>query len=437
MHPQRPCSVTKRFRTPATKSTGFPASCLCLVFGVAHFSRFPLPRRPSSSPRPIMASAASPASPGPTTRPTLEPSTTPGYRGLRPFFDARLEIGAAEVATGAADVEVEADVEERCQDVGNIVLMEHINLEVPDLEVARLFYGEGLGLTADPGTTAAQRGGYHVMWYNIGKQQFHIARGPTAQVLPPGSVVGMVMPNVAAMAERLEGVRRLLGDVSLTYARGDTLEVVDPYGNTFVVHASLPHFPGRQGIAYVQLPCFRGTAHRIAAFYAARMGARCRVSTPGLTSSPAGAGAGITRDGGTARGSTSGAPVRAEVLVGPNQRLVFVEQAQLGPLSDQAVASLFGGWHLAMYVADFSTTFRAIHHPNRPPFNEHPYRDKYSTLRDALRNHQFRFQDIIATEPGEGQGEDGVLLYRISHEVRSLHHPLYGRPLYGRETGFA
>ncbi|GIL45417.1 hypothetical protein Vafri_2668 [Volvox africanus] len=317
--------------------------------------------------------------------------------------------------------------------------MEHINLEVPDLEVARLFYGEGLGLTADPGTTGTQRGGYHVMWYNIGKQQFHIARGPAAQVLPPGSVVGLVMPNVGAMAERLEGIRRLLGDVSLTYARGDTLEVVDPYGNTFVVHASLPHFPGRQGIAYVQLPCFRGTAHQIAGFYAARMGARCRVSAPAPTSSPAGSGAeagGTRHDGGGTRGSTSGAPVRAEVVVGPGQRLVFVEQGQLGPRSDKTVASLFGGWHLAMYVADFSTTFRAIHHPDRPPFNEHPYRDTYSNVRDALRNHQFRFQDIISTEQGEGQEEDGVLLYRISHEVRSLHHPLYGRPLYGRETGF-
>ncbi|GLI64203.1 hypothetical protein VaNZ11_007395 [Volvox africanus] len=435
MHSQTPCSVTKRFRTPATTSTGFhtgalPARSLRSVSRIAPLPRFPS-RRPSSWRRYVMASAAFPSPPGPTTRPTLEPSRAPGPRGPPPFFDVRMEIGP--VGAVSTDVEGAEDVEERSQDVGNIVLMEHINLEVPDLEVARLFYGEGLGLTADPGTTGMQRGGYHVVWYNIGKQQFHIARGPAAQVLPPGSVVGLVMPNVGAMAERLEGVRRLLGDVSLTYTRGDTLEVVDPYGNTFVVHASLPHFPGRQGIAYVQLPCFRGTAHGIAGFYAARMGARCRVSTPAPASSLAGSGARATRHGGS---SSSRPPVRAEVVVGAGQRLVFVEQGQLGALSDQAVASLFGGWHLAMYVADYSTTFRAIHHPDRPPFNEHPYGDKYSNVRDALRNHQFRFQDIIGTDQGEGQEQDGVLLYRISHEVRSLHHPLYGRPLYGRETGF-
>ncbi|GLC38576.1 hypothetical protein PLESTM_000749300 [Pleodorina starrii] len=394
----------------------------------------------------------------------------------------RLEVGPVAVAGAAsapappaapgADAGTCTDVyddteqlDEQCQDVGNVVLLEHINLEVPDVEVARLFFGEGLGLSADPSTTAAQRGGLHVMWYNCGKQQFHIARGPGAQRLPPGSVVGLVMRDVGAVAERMEGVRQMLGDVALTYARSDTLEVVDPYGNTYAVHASLPYFPGRQGIAYLQLPCFPGTAAAIAQFYASRMGARCRVSS-GSSSSSSSSSSSTPHDSRSTSTSPSTsssrmAPTRAEVWMGPGQKLVFVEQPQLGPLSEQAVAALFDGWHLAMYVADFSRTFTALHHPNRPPFNQHPYRDKYDNLQDALRNRQFRFQDIVGpaatgdgpsvskagdvpsvsgvSEPGvsgtAGGGE--VLLYRISHEVRSLHHPLYGRPLYGRETGFA
>lgn len=40
-----------------------------------------------------------------------------------------------------------------------------------DKSLAAVFYGEGLGLTADPGSTAAQRGGVGVTWYNIGRQQ--------------------------------------------------------------------------------------------------------------------------------------------------------------------------------------------------------------------------------------------------------------------------
>ena len=43
--------------------------------------------------------------------------------------------------------------------------------QVPDKEQAGIFYGEGLGLSADPGSTAAQRGGVAVTWFNIGRQQ--------------------------------------------------------------------------------------------------------------------------------------------------------------------------------------------------------------------------------------------------------------------------
>lgn len=42
---------------------------------------------------------------------------------------------------------------------------------MPDTEQAGIFYGEGLGLAADPGSTAAQRGGVAVTWFNIGRQQ--------------------------------------------------------------------------------------------------------------------------------------------------------------------------------------------------------------------------------------------------------------------------
>lgn len=89
-------------------------------------------------------------------------------------------------------------------------------------------------------------------------------------------------------------------------------------------------------------------------------------------------------------------------------------------------------------------------------------RDKYHSLSDALGNHQFRFQDITADdldgdgdssangqaagEAGGGAGADGKsgaaaappppLVYRLSHEVRSLHHPLFARALYNRGLGF-
>ena len=36
------------------------------------------------------------------------------------------------------------------EDVGNIVLLEHVNLQIPDQPTAILFYVVGLGFTRDP-----------------------------------------------------------------------------------------------------------------------------------------------------------------------------------------------------------------------------------------------------------------------------------------------
>ena len=56
------------------------------------------------------------------------------------------------------------------EDVGNIVSLEHVNLQVPDQAIAILFYVVGLGLTRDPYLNV----GLGNMWANIGEQQFHL-----------------------------------------------------------------------------------------------------------------------------------------------------------------------------------------------------------------------------------------------------------------------
>ena len=38
----------------------------------------------------------------------------------------------------------------RREDIGNVIALEHINLCVPDQQLATLFYISGLGLTRDP-----------------------------------------------------------------------------------------------------------------------------------------------------------------------------------------------------------------------------------------------------------------------------------------------
>jgi hypothetical protein len=53
--------------------------------------------------------------------------------------------------------------------------------------------------------------GLGVIWYNVGRQELHICKGPEAQLLPQGGAVELVMPGVEALAARLENVQSLLG----------------------------------------------------------------------------------------------------------------------------------------------------------------------------------------------------------------------------------
>ena len=70
-------------------------------------------------------------------------------------------------------------------------------LQVSDKSLAAVFYGEGLGLTADPGSTAAQRGGVGVTWYNIGRQQVSKVVKPLHLVFVPLSAHWSVSVSAA------------------------------------------------------------------------------------------------------------------------------------------------------------------------------------------------------------------------------------------------
>ena len=75
------------------------------------------------------------------------------------------------------------------EDVGNIVLLEHVNVQVPDQALAIAFYIVGLGFTRDPYMNI----GLHNMWANVGEQQFHLPVRPT-QVIH--GHIGLVVPDL-------------------------------------------------------------------------------------------------------------------------------------------------------------------------------------------------------------------------------------------------
>src|SRR6202041_3053098 len=59
------------------------------------------------------------------------------------------------------------------EDLGNIVGLEHVNLQIPDQSLGTAFYISGLGLTRDPYMNT----GLANMWVNVGKSQFHLPTG--------------------------------------------------------------------------------------------------------------------------------------------------------------------------------------------------------------------------------------------------------------------
>jgi hypothetical protein len=260
------------------------------------------------------------------------------------------------------------------EDVGNIVLLEHVNLQVPDQSLAILFYIVGLGLTRDPYFNIGLRN----MWANAGEQQFHLPTRP-AQVIH--GHIGIVVPDLEALEERLKSVQEGLAGTKFSWsAKTDHIAVTCPWGNRFHCYAAGPAFGDMAlGIPYVEFLVEPGRAAGISRFYDRVLGAPSTVESG---------------EQGTL----------ARVKIGRNQSLVFRE-------SEEALPS-YDGHHVAIYVANFSWPYGFL--------------KERGLISEDVRNHQFRFKQVIDPESGSG-------LFLVEHEVRSLHHPMFRRFLVNRD----
>ncbi|MBI3637766.1 MAG: hypothetical protein HY216_16355 [Candidatus Rokubacteria bacterium] len=260
------------------------------------------------------------------------------------------------------------------QDVGNILSLEHCNVRIPDQIAATNFYVSGLGLTRDPYLMV----GTENMWINIGERsQIHMPTG-NPQVFP--GHIGLVTPDLDALAARLASVREKLAGTKFSYERKpDHVVATCPWGNRFWLHAPAPEFGETTlGMPYVEFPVRRGDADGIARFYREIMDAPATVS-----------------------GNGAGAVTR--VQVGWHQTLVFREvEGELTP---------YDGHHVAVYVADFGGSHKRL-------------LDRGLVSQES-NEVQYRFVDIV--DPATGRK-----LFQIEHEVRSASHPMYLRPLVNR-----
>jgi hypothetical protein len=211
------------------------------------------------------------------------------------------------------------------------------------------------------------------MWVNVGRSQFHL---PTSKPEVLRGRVGIVTPGREALLARLARARHALDGTRFAFAEHEGfVEAVSPWGNVIRVHEPQPRFGRmRLGMPYVELDVPGGAAEGIARFYREIMDAPARLE-----------------DG------------AARVDVGPDQVLVYRESEREPPPYD--------GHHIQVYLADFSGPYRRLL--------------ERGLISEESDQHQYRFRDLV--DPASGRR-----LFTLEHEVRSMRHPLFARPLVNR-----
>jgi hypothetical protein len=191
----------------------------------------------------------------------------------------------------------------------------------------------------------------------------------------------MVLPDLDVLEARLTGVAEALKGTLFSFARNsDSVLVTSPWGNRYRCYESKPEFGDmRLGIPYVEFLVPTGAAAGILRFYQSALGAPVRSAED--------------------QEGTFGL-----VQIGRHQSLRFRE-------TNQPIAP-YDGHHVAIYIANFSAPYA--------------YLKSRGLISEDVRNHQFRFKDIV--DP-----QDQNHKFTLEHEVRSLKHPMYHRPFVNRD----
>ena len=254
------------------------------------------------------------------------------------------------------------------EDVGNIVMLEHVNLTVPDQGIAALFYVTGLGFTRDPYIDF----GTLNMWVNLGEQQFHLPRAD-AQVFR--GHIAVVVPDLEGLRKRLKFIGKQMSETRFGWEDKDNhIALTCPYGNQIRAYPPGVFHLMDLGMPYLEMHVAPGSAEPIARFYREVIGCPATVSD-GL----------------------------ARVKMGYNQEMRFAE-------TDVALPH-YDGHHIAVYVSNFS--------------GPHAWLNERGLITEESDQYQYRFQAIVDPESGEPVAE-------IEHEVRSLSHAMYQRNLVNR-----
>jgi len=292
--------------------------------------------------------------------------------------------------------------------LGNVVILEHLNLNIPEgaQHIANAFFFDGLGLTRDPFSFFDTS----IIWVNIGYQQIHLPPQPQGAQKFRGSI-GIVMPPelFSGLAARLEKVKPLLKDTKFDFKvlneQPDlllgskqpvkTIEVTEPFGNRFRIHENTEelNFRGGLGIIYVEVHVPKGSSSDIASIYETHFGT--------LPSTP------INSD------QSNPELHGCRVDVGPRQQFILREVEQMEE---------YDGHHVCFYASNLQKTWNFLNERGLL-FNNYRFSDRCGTFEEAVRFAQLRFKDFRLPS-----GK----IFELEHEIRSIFHPCFMRPLVNR-----
>lgn len=296
-----------------------------------------------------------------------------------------------------------------------LVLLEHLNLNIPDVDLARVFYVKGLGCQEN-----IKQDRTRLLHVNMGLSQMHLPYrfGPvdrrivkTAQVVN-GWIEFGTAENVADLVKRLDSMDALRGKIKITPETDTTTWVQGPFGNLFHI-VKVKSEESRQILAAGTHPC---GSHKMVSLRKV------------VLACPPGSASSIARFYNTYLfcNATMETPTRCVVPFAHNQKLVFEESTKSFPSTayDTLETQKF---HVAIYVDSeekLEQAFRRATKENlvyiNPRFEGGPMEFASSkTEEDVLKTKQFRLKDIPL------EGSTNKMAFQLEHEVRSPQHTAF------------
>ena len=261
-------------------------------------------------------------------------------------------------------------------EVGGILHLDHINLQVSDHDLATIFFIGGLGLTRDPFRRADETN----MGVNIGLQQFHLPRRGATPPFP--GLVGLIVPDLDIIRLRLSRLNKLQKFKDTPYKANfddNTAKIISPFGFCIRLHSSnsMP-FLRPLGIGYVEIPVPNGVVDDILKFYREVFHSIATIEN---------------RDGNKT----------AAINVGPFQKLYFIEK--------ELDSYELYNFHISFHVTHYNRAREII--------------KERGALMGTGEGEVFFCDKIFNPDTGD-------YIFSMTNEVRSVYHGDYMRPLINR-----